>query len=419
MKYSDYEIDDFVSDSYFQKWVLNTDTMTSNFWDNWVERNPDKAADIEKAKRMVKLLAYEEHPLSKEDFDDMWQNIIDGRQTFEKGMVEERRNLNKQGKERVPLWKMENKYFKIAAVFIGIIALCYGMFLSGILGTGNREMQTVPQITLELEDGTIRIMDENATGAITAANGKNVGLQQQNTLLYNQDNRQGDMGELIYNKLTVPYGKTFELVLSDGSHIVLNAGSKLRYPVRFVKGRPRNVFLDGEAFFEVAKDDRHPFTVVTDDMNTQVYGTEFNVSSYKNDHNTFTVLAEGSVGVYPPNSPAKENPVKIVPGQRAIFEKGKIAVEAVDILKYTAWTKGELYFLNDRFDIILRKLERNFNVKIENRYPELNDKKFTGTFTTEALEDILKIFRMHTAFDYQKGDNNHIILNKPTKNQKV
>lgn len=414
MKYRDYDIDDFVSDSYFQKWVLNTDEMTSNFWNNWLERNPDKSDDIKTAKRMVKLLAYEENPLSKEDFDDMWQNIMDGRQTFEKEMVAERRNPKKQTNRKAPLWKMDNKYLKIAAVFIGIIVISYGTFLSGILSTGNGELQTAPQITLELEDGSIRIMDENATGAITTAGGQRVGQQQQKTLHYNQDNRLGDIGELVYNKLTVPYGKTFELVLSDGSYIILNAGSKLRYPVRFVKDKPRNVFLDGEAFFEVAKDDGHPFTVVTDDMNTLVYGTGFNVSSYKNDHNTFTVLAEGSVGVYPANNPAKEEPVKIVPGQRAVFENGKIEVEAVDIHKYTAWTKGELLFMDDGFELITKKLERHFNVQIENRYPELNGKKFTGTFTTESLEDILKVFRAHTAFEFRQKDN-QLIINQPIK----
>src|SRR5690606_2991900 len=146
------------------------------------------------------------------------------------------------------------------------------------------------------------------------------------------------------------------------------------YPVQFPHGKPRNVFLDGEAFFDVARDStRSQFTVVTDMLNTQVYGTRFNVSSYKDENNTFTVLEEGSVGVYHPNSPKKEDPVKIVPGQRAVYEDGSIQVETVDIRKYTAWIDGELYFLDDRFTLILKELERRFNVRIENRYPEINE----------------------------------------------
>ena len=221
--------------------------------------------------------------------------------------------------------------------------------------------------------------------------------------------------ELVYNELTVPYGKNFELVLSDGSHIYLNAGSKLRYPVQFPHGKPRNVFLDGEAFFDVARDStRSQFTVVTDMLNTQVYGTRFNVSSYKDENNTFTVLEEGSVGVYHPNSPKKEDPVKIVPGQRAVFEDGSIQVETVDIRKYTAWTKGELYFMQDRFELVLKELERHFDVRIDNQYPELNDVPFNAMFTNESLDKILELFQIHSPFSYEKNGN-VITIKKPTE----
>src|SRR5690606_23475754 len=105
---------------------------------------------------------------------------------------------------------------------------------------------------------------------------------------------------------------------------------------------------DGEAFFVVAKDEHSPFTVKTEQMDTRVYGTRFNVTSYKNEDNTYTVLAEGSVGVYR-SGKDEGKALKIVPGQRAVMEKGSIAVEEVRVEKYVAWTRGELYFKNDPF----------------------------------------------------------------------
>ena len=203
----------------------------------------------------------------------------------------------------------------------------------------------------------------------------------------------------------MPYGKNFELVLSDSSHIYLNAGSTLRFPVQFLPDQPRDVYLDGEAYFVVASDKERPFTVVTDKMNTRVYGTRFNVTSYKNEGNTYTVLEEGSVGVYPPEAD-ESAPVKIVPGQRAVMENGNIVVEEVRVEKYMAWTRGELYFRNDTFALILKKLERHFNVSINSSYPGLDQMEFIGTFKGQTLDEILSAFQEYTPFQYKREGNN-------------
>lgn len=316
-----------------------------------------------------------------------------------------RREIRKKPKVITKVWR----YASVAAVFLA--ALTYGTYQLDLFGNKGPMPLDPNRITLELQDGTIKVMDEAASGLVTTEEGKTLGNQNKNILTYHR--QQDNVTELVYNELTVPYGKNFELVLSDGSHIYLNAGSRLRYPIQFPIGKPRNVFLDGEAFFDVATDStRSPFTVVTDMLNTQVYGTRFNVSSYKDENNTFTVLEEGSVGVYHPNSPKKDDPVKIVPGQRAVFEDGKIQVETVDIRKYTAWIDGELYFLNDRFELILKELERRFDVRIENRYPELAAVRFTGTFTREPLDQILKLFQYQTPFDYDMKEKT-ITIQKP------
>lgn len=406
MKYKEYSVEDFVKDDYFQKWVLDSDRMTANFWTNWLSQNPDKKEEIQRAREAVRLLAGDEDQLTKADFDAMWQHIVENRNTAEKEMLNSPRRSTKN---------MRKIFIRIAAAILGLIALSSGLYMSRIFDTGENPKEHLNTITLQLNDGTVKVIDEDAQGTITTGDGQIQAIQESKTLVYdnNGQSNKGTMPE--FNELTVPYGKTFRVKFSDGSYALLNAGSKLRYPVNFLEGQDRNVFLDGEAYFKVAKDSLRTFTVVTDHMNTEVYGTSFNVSSYKNENNTFTVLLEGSVGVYQPNNPKGGNPVKIIPGQRAVFEKGNIDVEQVNVHKYTAWTMGELNFIDDRFGQIVKELERHFNVEIVNRYEDLNDKRFTGTFTTESIEQILKVCQAHTPFSYEKNGN-VITIHKQSNN---
>ena len=309
-------------------------------------------------------------------------------------------------KSKNPLWRFYTQWVKYAAVFIGIIGVVYGLYtLSAFSNDAKYPIDLSPQITLELEDGTIKILNEASSEIITNADGEKIVNYKQNTLLYTDKNIISKE-TLTYNKLTVSYGKKLQLVLSDGSKIFLNSGSKLRYPTKFIKGIPRDVFLDGEAYFNVKKDVVHPFTVITDEMNTRVFGTKFNVSSYKNENNTSTVLVEGSVGVYKASTEySDKNHTSIIPGQRVIFKTNVVIVDYVNIQKHIAWTKGQLYFVDDHFDLILKELERYFNVTINNTYTVLNTESLTGTFETETLEQILIAFKAYKNFEYTIEEN--------------
>jgi ferric-dicitrate binding protein FerR (iron transport regulator) len=186
----------------------------------------------------------------------------------------------------------------------------------------------------------------------------------------------------------------------------------LRYPTAFVRGLARTVYLDGEAYFSIEKESGSSFIVVTEDMATKVYGTEFNVSSYRNEKNTSTVLVEGSVGVYKPDRNGSEKSRTIIPGERAKIQAGKILVDPVNVEKYVAWTEGKLLFVEDKFELILKKLERHYNIVIENKIEELNDKRFTGTFTEETVDQIFGIFQEHTPFKYTVKEGTITIYRK-------
>ena len=160
--------------------------------------------------------------------------------------------------------------------------------------------------------------------------------------------------------LSTPRGKTFEVVLGDGSKIWLNADSRLEYPSRFVGDR-RVVKLYGEAYFQISKDEKRPFIVETDGLQTIVLGTEFNVRNYKKESSHVTLI-EGSVKV---NNTANEYSVVLSPGENArIMEDGSLGVQKVDVDTYVYWRDGYFYFDNRTFADIMQDIGRWYNVNV-------------------------------------------------------
>lgn len=264
-------------------------------------------------------------------------------------------------------------------------------------------------ITLQLENGDIQVIKEDGTTQVVDATGNVVGRQKGNILEYGNTIAKDS---LVYNIIKIPYGKRFELKLSDGTNVHLNSGSTLRYPVRFVKDDKRQVFLDGEAYFDVTKDAKHPFVVSSNDMDVKVLGTKFNITSYKKDEKTYAVLVEGSIAA---SSKIEHNDKVILkPGYRAYFEDKKLKTEVTDVKKYIAWVSGELMFIDDSFDVIANKLERKYNVEIVNNYKELDNIVITATFKNENIYQVLKTFQTYEAFDFTVKDR-IITINKPKK----
>ena len=133
-------------------------------------------------------------------------------------------------------------------------------------------------IVLKLDNGNVDVITEHDQKKITDSKGNVVGYQKGNTIAYEQD--LSPTKELVFNELTVPLGKRFDLVLSDGSRVKLNAGSTIKYPIQFIQGRSREVEIWGEAYFDVTTDKEHPFLVNANNIQVKVLGTKFNVSSY-------------------------------------------------------------------------------------------------------------------------------------------
>ena len=192
---------------------------------------------------------------------------------------------------------------------------------------------------------------------------------------------------LQYNTLKTPRGGEYTITLSDGTRVYLNAASKLKYPVQFDSKR-REVYLSGEAYFEVTKDMNRPFYVVTDAVRVKVYGTEFNVNT-NGIGGTQTTLVSGKVGIWGRGS-VQEYIMK--PSQLAEFgDNGEFkGIRDVDVKTYTAWKEGFFVFEDEGLEGILNRLSRWYDVDIFYSNERVKTYHFTGHMEKyENIETIL------------------------------
>jgi len=299
-------------------------------------------------------------------------------------------------------WRL--KAFKYAAVLV------FGLFIATVF-VNQFSSEQGTEIILEMSNGTKKIIALDVNQSIINGEGVLLGIQREGKISYN-DNTINGSEELVYNTLYVPYAKRFHLVFSDGSSVHLNAGTTIRFPVKFLKGQVREVFLDGEAFFDIIKDEKQAFIVQANRLRTKVYGTKFNVNSYRNNDLDQIVLQEGSVGVKSNGQQIKTNTeILLKPNEIAISYKTDLLYkQKVDIKSHIAWVKGVFMFKNERFEDIFKKLERHYDVSIQINQPALNDSRYTGTFDIETIAEVLKTFSQLKGFSYEI-DNKKITIN--------
>ncbi|HJF70420.1 MAG TPA: DUF4974 domain-containing protein [Butyricimonas virosa] len=165
---------------------------------------------------------------------------------------------------------------------------------------------------------------------------------------------------VIYNKLEIPRGGEFCLTLSDGTRVWLNSETSIQYPVAF-GAKERRVFVQGEAYFEVAKDAKKPFTVQFMSSSVTVLGTSFNIRAYPEEKRSQTTLAEGSVRIYSPGSS-----MLLKPGEQAEVNalSGEMAKQEVEVKNFTSWKDGRFVFEQQPLEDIMRTLERWYDIRV-------------------------------------------------------
>nr|WP_321413450.1 FecR domain-containing protein [uncultured Allomuricauda sp.] len=323
--------------------------------------------------------------------------------------------IKKKEKVRVRPLYAQNHIWKYAAV----IMIAVGSSLFFLLNQGtvvNAPLGTAPdQITLQLDNGEVLTIDPDSDATIQSKKGGTVVSMVKGVL--SQKEGRGKKHKVSNNTIRVPFGKNLSITLQDGSVVMLNSGSSMTYPSSFEGADIREVKLEGEAFFEIAKNPEKPFIVKTESMYTQVFGTVFNVSAYEDDGPAEVVLVEGSVGVGVPAQIHSRDIQMLKPSQKATSVVGgdtDFRVEDVDVTSYISWTKGILAFENESMGQIIKRLQRQYNIKIHNTYKELDERRFTGMFDEENIDHVLRTIQAHTHFSYDKNEN-VITIKNPDK----
>jgi ferric-dicitrate binding protein FerR (iron transport regulator) len=211
----------------------------------------------------------------------------------------------------------------------------------------------------------------------------------------------------LYNTINVPYGQRSHIILYDGTNVWLNSGTKFRYPVAF-SSQTRNVFLEGEAYFEVAKDSVHPFLVSAGQLNVEVLGTHFNICAYPEDNEFTTTLEEGSVNAV---NTMNGKRILINPGEQIILKRETNEMNELKVNSnlFTSWKENMMKFDNATFADVIKKMERWYDVKIKVD-PSLSTKdRFTMTIKTESLREMLSLVSKTTKMKYEIKENNVLI----------
>ncbi|TCD00503.1 FecR family protein [Pedobacter psychroterrae] len=230
--------------------------------------------------------------------------------------------------------------------------------------------------TADLAASTGSIKPGRNTAKLTLANGKSIDLSESKTgvvidvagLKYNDETviaatQANDIKKDGLMSIATPRGGTYQVILSDGSKVWLNAASSIQFPASFTGQEQRRITLVGEAYFEIAKHKSQKFVVNTRNQEVAVLGTHFNINSYLEEGNEKTTLLEGSVRVSSVRADVKD--VRLVPGQQAtVSAASKIEVAEVDVNDVIAWKEGKFVFVEENVPSIMNKIARWYDVEI-------------------------------------------------------
>ncbi|TFF35478.1 FecR family protein [Mucilaginibacter psychrotolerans] len=291
-------------------------------------------------------------------------------------------------------WMAAASIFLVSAVTVTILFIKYKspedrngiLAAKEILPGGNKA-------TLILANGTKVLLADASDGQIASQNGMKVTKAADGKLIYTV----GDVNKGVqnssdipdsgaYNTITTPKGGQYQVVLSDGSRVWLNAYSSLKFPVSFKSRKDRRVELSGEGYFEIAHDKMSPFRVLTQRQTVEVLGTHFNINAYPDDSSVKTTLLEGSVRI---NSSGKI--AVLTPGQQSNLTD-RFIIEEVNTQEIVAWKDGYFNFDDEKLDNIMKSISRWYNVDIVYQDEKLKNETFGAvTNRSEKVSTLLKM----------------------------
>ncbi len=331
----------------------------------------------------------------------------------------------------VPLYK--HTFIRIAAAIAIVLVLGTGAYLMFNNTPKKDQAKTTVQATkdiaapvsakaiITLAGGERITLDSAANGSLAQQGNVNVVKLADGQIVYS-----GTTNEVVYNTLTNPKGsRVVDITLSDGSRVWLNAGSAITYPVAFAgntqKGSPgeRNVFINGEAYFEVTHNADMPFKVSKGQMEVTVLGTHFNVNAYDDDKDIRVTLLEGSVSMQSTTDPAgRKQSVVLKPGEQAVLThdpaQNRTASQLtihdnVDLDQVMAWKSGLFNFKGTDIDAIMKQVARWYNVEVEYR-ATIKEKFHVEMSRNTNVSNVFRILEATGGVHFKIDDKKIIVI---------
>jgi len=333
-------------------------------------------------------------------------------------LQEEKNILKSRISSSVNRYKKRKKRQKLAVVF-SLISICLITLYPHLnFGSQKESFQKYVQtsdfnIKNESEDVTLVLGDQKEI-CISEPFSNIAYSDSGKTLMINETEKEvSTTTDVAFNTILVPFGKRTMITLFEGTKVWLNSGSKLVYPNTFDKDK-REVYLEGEAIFDVSHNPKRPFFVLTKDYDVKVLGTVFNVCSYKEDEYTSTALQRGSVEIqYEGRSIFGKSKLKIKPGTLAVYHSKlkKLSQKKTDVNKYMSWRDGKLILKKSPLQHIIKKLSRFYNQEIILENEELARQTFSGHLDLkDNLQEVLTIIKQTSDIRYRM-ESEKIIIN--------
>jgi transmembrane sensor len=344
MHYKLYSTEDFIQDDFFQQWVFSPNEESTRYWTNFLLHYPMQEAKIDEAREFLLAMNFERE-VPESIIEDIRNNVNTAIDEFE--LMQSRAKDAHKPTERKRSRSTALRIFAPLAASILLIGIFIGYFVV------QKDISATLFETLE---------EEKASP-----------------------------------------GEKRHIVLADGSEVWLNADSKVRYSGNFSESKSREIYLEGEAFFDIAENEEKPFIVHASGLAIKVVGTAFNVRSYEKDRVVETTLVEGKVSI---ESVFEDSvfQVTLLPNQQALFRKdsGTLALEeTVKTENHIAWKNGWMIFDDKPFSFIKETMERWYDVSIHMEDEKSLSCTFSGRFKDKTLQEVLEIFRSTESIQYR------------------
>ena len=368
---------------------------------NLQSKYPELADSLNYAIEFVKLNQSDRKALDQVDYDRILAGITD----FAKDKTETASRK----------MQITRSLLRIAAVLIILFSISFGLYQYAkpdkLTRIAQIENPKTNDAVIILSDGSNHILGANNSVIEYSQNGGEVMVKGKKSTAERLENKVPN-NEISVNQIVVPFGHRHTVRLSDGTVVYLNSGSKLVFPAEF-KGTTREVYLKGEGYFEVEKNQSKPFIVRTEHLDIKVLGTKFNVSAYSDDQTVSAVLVEGSVHVFQKNSLFHNAEFQLQPGEGCFYSKRSpdTEVKKVDVDDFILWKDGLYQFHNQPLRQIVERVMRYYNISVD-----IENEKLAGTIIsgklvlTDESDDIINYLAKTLEVKYLKKEKSKYML---------